>query len=84
VEWLAENAGKAAAQKWYEGFEGAVASLVEMPLRCPRAREADAFPDVDLRQLLYQSHRLIFAVIGDEVHVLHVRHMARPGLDKLD
>jgi plasmid stabilization system protein ParE len=71
------------ARRWYEGLEQAVASLSSMPRRCPRAREQAAYPRVELRQLLFRSHRLIFTVRGREVHVLHERHVVRANLRSL-
>jgi len=70
------------AVRWYEGLERAITSLTEMPQRFPRARESESFPGIELRQLVYKSHRLIFTIINDEVHVLHVRHTAQQNLDR--
>lgn len=81
--YIAEHGSPGAAQRWYEGLEAAVASLASMPARCGYARENESFRGVELRQLVYKSHRLIFTVRGDEVHVLHVRHVARTNLDDI-
>lgn len=79
--YIAEQGSPAAALNWYAALEQAVASLSTMPRRCPSAREHAAFPGVDLRQLVFKSHRLIFVVRAGEVHILHVRHAARADLD---
>ena len=78
--YIAEQASPEVALRWSESLEGAIASLAEHPHRCALARENDAFPGTELRQLVFKSHRLIFTVRGDEVHVLHIRHVARQAL----
>lgn len=81
--YIAEHGSPEIALLWYEGLEAAVASLAEMPARCGYARENEAFTGIELRQLVFKSHRLVFTIRGDEVHVLHVRHVARASLDDL-
>lgn len=81
--YIAQHGSPETALRWYDGLEAAVASLTSMPTRCGYARENESFPGVELRQLVYKSHRLIFTVRGDEVHVLHVRHVARANLEDL-
>jgi plasmid stabilization system protein ParE len=80
--WLAEQSSDAAAH-WYNGLEKAVGSLESWPRRCPLAPENDAFA-VEIRQLLYGRragrYRILFAIRGREVHILHVRHGARRQL----
>jgi plasmid stabilization system protein ParE len=59
----------------------AIASLSQMPKRCPLARENEHFSQ-ELRQLLYgrgrNSYRVIFTILeGQEistVRILHIRH----------
>jgi plasmid stabilization system protein ParE len=83
ADYIAEHGSPEAALRWYEGLEAAIASLELMPSRCERAREDAAFADVELRQLVYKSHRLIFVIRKREVHVLHVRHVGRLDVDFL-
>jgi plasmid stabilization system protein ParE len=59
-----------------DGLQDAIASLREHPLRCPHAPEAVWF-EREVRQPLFHSHRLLFAVEDDEVVVLHIRHGQR-------
>lgn len=80
--YIADQGYPDTALRWYRGLEEAVASLASMPSRCPYAREHGAFPGVELRQLLFMSHRLIFIIRGDEVHVLHVRHVAQANIEE--
>lgn len=84
ADYIAQNASPEIALSWYEGLEAAIASLADMPARCAYARENEAFPNVELRQLVFKSHRLIFTIRGDEVHVLHVRQVARADPENLN
>ena len=76
---IAEHAGRAGLQ-WFLELEGAIASLTELPHRCPLARESEEFP-FEVRQLLYgrrsNAYRILFTIEGDTVHVLHIRHSRR-------
>jgi plasmid stabilization system protein ParE len=74
------------AGRWQEGLEKAVNSLAEQPTRCPLAPEHARF-DVEVRQLLYRSYRILFTLVDtdgdgdrDTVRILHVRHGARRWL----
>lgn len=82
--YIADRGHPETAVRWYEGLERAIASLCKMPRRCGHARERDGFPDVELRQMLHKSHRIIFAIIETDVHILHVRHVARQNLGAPD
>jgi plasmid stabilization system protein ParE len=77
AEFIAEQGSSQAAMRWYAGIEAAIASLASMPRRCARARESVLIPGVELRQLVFKSHRIIFTIRGRHVHVLHVRHAAQ-------
>jgi plasmid stabilization system protein ParE len=79
--YIADHGSPEAALLWYHGLEEAVASLASMPTRCPYAREHETLIGVELRQLLFKSHRLIFTIRGNEVHVLHVRHVAQANTE---
>lgn len=83
LEFIAERSDSDTALAWYTGLEGVFDSLREFPLRCPLAREHGRFPDIELRQLIYKSHRIILAIQKREVHILHVRHVAQNTLDSL-
>lgn len=83
ADYIAEHGSPEIAVAWYEGLEGAITSLGEFPHRCHYARENECFPGVELRQRLFNSHRLIYAVRGEEVHILHIRHVHQDSLDEL-
>jgi plasmid stabilization system protein ParE len=73
-----------AAARWYQKVKSAIASLHQMPARCPKATET-AKLGVELRQLLHGKHpavyRIVFRIVNErEVHVLAVRHGARKPL----
>jgi len=58
----------------------ALRSLESSPTRCPVAREADLFPELDLRQLVFGRIRILFAIFTcafGAVLVLTPRFFAR-------
>jgi len=69
------------AINWLGDLYRAVDSLETMPERCGVIRENDSF-DVEVRELLHYSHRIIFSVDADQhvVRVHAVRHAARDDL----
>ncbi|HEY3394526.1 MAG TPA: type II toxin-antitoxin system RelE/ParE family toxin [Lacipirellulaceae bacterium] len=86
--WWSENRSAEQAFYWLEGFEQALASLIENPERCGVARENDVFGIV-LRELHYglgskPTHRAVFEVRGDEVIVYTIRHHAQRDLTPSD
>lgn len=52
LEWLLEQQAGEAGQRWFRRLKKAVASLSELPQRCPIAPESKEFP-FEVRQLLY-------------------------------
>jgi len=78
--WILEQGAPVNAARWVDGIEAAIGSLERMPERCPLAPEAAAL-GVPVRQFLFKSHRVLFIVERAVVHVLHVRHGARPTLE---
>jgi plasmid stabilization system protein ParE len=73
--WLVQHTPKAATL-WHFELMGAIASLEAFPYRCPLARENKYFKD-ELRQLLCGKYRIVYTVKDEEVHIIHVRHIAR-------
>lgn len=86
--YIEERAPEAAA-RWYRLVMAEIASLSEMPARCPMAPEA-AKLGIELRHLLYGQrpgiYRIVFRIVEEvgEVHVLAVRHGARKPLTEED
>jgi plasmid stabilization system protein ParE len=64
------------ADKWlrelHEQFDG----LKEFPHRFGHAREQDFFPDAEIRQIIFKSHRIIFTIdeSSSTVSIAFVRH----------
>ncbi|WP_448570742.1 type II toxin-antitoxin system RelE/ParE family toxin [Trichothermofontia sp.] len=67
------------ASQWYSGLLQAIASLAQMPKRCPLARENDYFSQ-EIRQLLYgkgrTAYRILFTLLeGPEVAIVRILHI---------
>ena len=80
---IADEGSPEYARRWYDDLSQKLQSLEHNPHRCSYAREHDG-SEPALRQLLFHSHRLIYTVIGDEVHVLRVRHPRQDELDEME
>lgn len=79
--WIAGDNEEAAA-KWYAGLISALQNLSDFPLRCPVSPESKlGLIDREVRQMLYGrgywKYRVLYAVEGKRVFILHVRHGAR-------
>ena len=66
--------------QWVNGMESAIASLREMPGRCPIVRQFSKGA-VEVRQLLYgrypHRYKVYFTIQSGTVWILHIRHGAR-------
>jgi len=75
--WKAKNHSISVAQRWVLAYDAAVDSLELLATRSIAAPEAE-YLGGDVRHLLFKKNfRLIYRIVGQEVHVLHVRHAAR-------
>ena len=86
VGWLAHES-VTNASRWQDGLETAIGTLTRFPRRCSVALEsaslvASGLASGEIRQLVYRDHRILFAVEGRVVRILHVRHAARRRLDE--
>jgi plasmid stabilization system protein ParE len=68
------------ADAWLDSIQNAFKSLEQMPERCALAPENPLFRR-EVRQLLCQSYRIVFTIVGDDVRILHVRHKAQAPLE---
>ncbi len=72
---------------WYSRLMASINSLERLPLRCPLADEADAL-GCELRELLFGkrrgTYRILFAILGKTVPILHVRRAARGPVTTAD
>ncbi|QEG38507.1 type II toxin-antitoxin system RelE/ParE family toxin [Roseimaritima ulvae] len=79
-DWWSENHSAIQATEWYEQLFKAIASLQQMPERCPKVPEAELSRG-GVRQLLFglgarPTHRIVFHfdIDADTVTILRVRH----------
>jgi plasmid stabilization system protein ParE len=79
-DWLSSQQAGDAGERWFGALRAAIASLASLPSRCLVAPESRDAP-VEVRQLLYgrrpHVYRILFAIEGDVVQVLHIRHGRR-------
>jgi hypothetical protein len=83
LAWLLSQKAGENGLRWFKGIYAAIASLSELPARCPLARESAALP-FDMHQLLYGSKRYRFRILymieGETVFILRVRRGSRKDL----
>jgi plasmid stabilization system protein ParE len=83
LAWLSARS-RAAAEQWHERLLQAVRSLEDNPERCGPAPESEWYP-AEIRQLLHGKkrgiYRILFAIRGDTVYILRVRHSAQALLE---
>jgi plasmid stabilization system protein ParE len=81
--WLLSEGAGETGMRWFAALQDAIASLAEMPTRCPLAPENAVFP-FEVRQLLYgrkpNAYRILFTIEDKTVYVLHIRHGRRQPL----
>jgi plasmid stabilization system protein ParE len=82
VAYRAQRSATAAA-RWRAGLLARLADLEQSPDRCPLADEA-ADLGLQLRELLYgrrrNVYRILFAIDGQTVNILRLRHAAQDRL----
>jgi plasmid stabilization system protein ParE len=74
------NPGSSYPDDWYFGIRAAIRSLADSADRCGLAYEDRYFAE-RIRQKLYDSYKILFAIRGDQVHVLHIRHQSQSPED---
>ena len=82
ADYIAAEGSAETSRRWFEELNEKLRSLETHPHRCGYARENEHV-EPELRQLLFHSHRVIYTVIEDEVHVLRVRHQQQDELGDL-
>jgi plasmid stabilization system protein ParE len=68
------------AARWLDGIIEAVSNLADYPEAHALARENDEF-DIELRQIIFKSHRIVFDVADKTVRIHRVVHVARRDID---
>jgi plasmid stabilization system protein ParE len=76
------NPGSAYPAEWYSGIRAAIRDLATSADACGLAYE-DRFFAETIRQRLYDSYKILFAIREDRVHVIHIRHQAQDPEDLL-
>src|SRR3954470_16794795 len=81
AHWIEEQSkSPAKALRWVRGVRAKIATLKASPQRCPVDPDSAANGE-EVRTLLHgkrhSKYRILFAIRGDVVHVLTVRHSAR-------
>jgi plasmid stabilization system protein ParE len=81
VQWIEDQSKSAAkALRWVHSIRAKFGTLKANPRRCPVDPDSAAFGE-EVRVLLHGKqhgkYRILFAIRGDAVHVLTVRHSAR-------
>ena len=80
--WLTSQTAGETGERWFVALRSAIASLFDMPTRCPLAPESQDSP-VEVRQLLYgrrpNVYRILFAV---QFLFRRQRHALRGLLDE--
>jgi plasmid stabilization system protein ParE len=83
-DWIAERSVPGAG-RWYRAFLAALDSLANNADRCPVAPESRHFSEVvrnvTFRMRSGRTYRILFTILGTEVHVLFVRG---PGQDSVE
>lgn len=64
------------ARRFVAGLRRRLSALATLPRRCPRAPE-DGRHRLEVRHLIYGDYRIIFAIDGQTVLILQLRHGAR-------
>ncbi len=75
---IAREASPDDGLRWEDRLRKGASGLADFPLSCP-AIPLECFHDVPpnperLRQLICKPYRIVYEVVGDEVHVLSIRH----------
>ena len=86
AQWIREKSqSPAVALRWVHGIRSKIATLANQPLRCPIDPDSEAYGE-EVRLLLHgkqgNRYRILFAIQGDAVHILTVRHTAQRTLNE--
>ncbi|MGA2705571.1 MAG: type II toxin-antitoxin system RelE/ParE family toxin [Isosphaeraceae bacterium] len=86
AQWMEDQSKSSSkALRLVQGIRARIETLKSNPQRCPVDPDSDAFGE-EVRVLLYGKRhgkrRILFAIRGQTVHVLTVRHSARRSLSE--
>jgi plasmid stabilization system protein ParE len=86
-DWIADRSTDG-AQRWFDQFEKATATLGTNPFIAPLAPESGSL-GIEVRHILFRTrsggtYRAVFTVVDDEVRILRVRGPGQPPLQPRD
>jgi len=81
--WIATRGTPLVAERWVERIFEAIWSLEAFPERCPLVPERGLL-EIEIRHRIVGDYRVLFAVDGRAVIVIHVRHGNRGPASKED
>jgi plasmid stabilization system protein ParE len=80
---LGQSRSRTTALRWVRNLRAKIATLKTSPHRCPTDPDSELYGE-EVRVLLYGKrggvYRVLFAIRGQKVHVLTVRHSAQRSL----
>jgi plasmid stabilization system protein ParE len=80
---LGQSRSRTTALRWARSLRAKIATLKASPERCPVDADSEVYGE-EVRVLLHGKrrgvYRVLFAIRGDTVHVLTVRHSAQRSL----
>jgi plasmid stabilization system protein ParE len=84
ARWIEDRSkSPAKALRWVRSLRAKIETLKATPTRCPVDPDSAAYGE-EVRMLLsgrrHNKYRILFAIRGDTVHVLTVRHSAQQSL----
>ena len=83
LEWLIEQGAGEPGLRWFRKLREAIASLSELPHRCPLAPKMQSFLlrcGNSFMAAKPHRYRILFTIDGEIVVVLHIRHGRRQHL----
>ncbi|MEZ6129000.1 MAG: type II toxin-antitoxin system RelE/ParE family toxin [Planctomycetaceae bacterium] len=88
ARWWSDHHSRSQAEKWFDFAFASMEKLDRFPESHPIAAESPKF-DVELRELLFgmgsrPGYRALFAIHGNDVHVLTVRRAAEDSVSPED
>jgi plasmid stabilization system protein ParE len=86
ARWIEDQSGSpATALRWLRSVRAQIDTLKASPKRCPVDPDSAAYGE-KVRMLLHGKrharYRILFAIRGDTVHILTVRHSAQRSLSE--
>lgn len=86
ARWILEQSkSPPTALRWVRRIRAKLETLKTSPERCPVDADSEAYGE-EVRMLLYgkrrEKYRVLFAIRGETVHILTIRHAAQQSLSE--